>query len=132
MSFMSTSMMNEILVILGGVYTVLLIIFHVMFWRIFKWPETLMSLSVINRSTMQVLNISITFIFFIFAYLSFVHTHDLLNSRLGQSVLSLIACFWLFRAGQQVVFYKLKSRVSLGLTLCFLIGALLYGIPVIL
>ncbi len=125
-------MMNEVLVVLGGVYTVLLIIFHVLFWRIFKWPETLMSLSVVNRSTMQVLNISITFIFFIFAYVSFAHTDELLNTRLGHSLLSLIACLWLFRAVQQVIFYKLKDRASLALTFCFLLGAVLYGIPAIM
>ena len=121
--------MNELLVILGGVYTVFLILFHLLFWRIFKWPETLVSLSYINRSTIQVLNISITFVFFIFAYLSFVHTDELLNTQLGRSLLSLIACLWLFRAVQQVIFYKPKHKASLGLTFYFLLGAVLYGIP---
>ena len=123
--------MNEILIIAGGVYTVALIIFHVLFWRIFKWPETLRSLSYINKATMQVLNISITFVFFIFAYISFVHTHELLNTQLGKSLLVLISCLWLFRAAQQIVFYKLKYKASAGLTFFFLIGALLYGVPAI-
>jgi len=123
--------MNETLIISGGVYTVVLIIFHVLFWRIFKWPETLDSLNYVNKATMQVLNISITFIFFIFAYVSFAHTQELLNTRLGNSLLALISCLWLFRAAQQVVFYKLKHKASVGLTVFFLLGAFLYGIPVI-
>ncbi len=82
--------MNEMLIIAGGVYTVALIIFHLLFWRIFKWPETLGALNYVNKATMQVLNISITFIFFIFAYLSFVHTQELLNTRMGNSLLVLI------------------------------------------
>lgn len=123
--------MNEILIIAGGFYTVALIIFHALFWRIFNWPETLMPLNYINRATMQVLNISITFVFFIFAYISFAHTHELINTQLGNSLLVLISCLWLFRTAQQVIFYKLKHKASVGLTFFFLIGAFLYGVPVI-
>jgi len=123
--------MNEAFIIAGGIYTAVLIIFHMLFWRIFKWPETLDSLNYVNKATIQVLNISITFIFFIFAYVSFAHTQELLNTRLGNSLLVLISCLWLFRAVQQVVFYKLKHKASVGLTVFFLIGAFLYGMPVI-
>ena len=123
--------MKEALIISGGIFTVALIIFHLLFWRIFKWPETLKSLNYVNKATMQVLNISITFIFFIIAYISFVHTHELLNTQLGKTLLVLISGLWLFRAVQQVVFYKLKHKASVGLTFYFLIGALLYGLPAI-
>lgn len=123
--------MNEILVVAGGVYTVSLIVFHILFWHIFKWPKTLETLNSVNRSTMQVLNISITFIFFIFAYISFAHTSELLNTPLGNALLVLISCLWLFRAILQLVFYKLKHPASVGLTLYFLTGAFLYGIPVV-
>jgi hypothetical protein len=121
--------MNEILVIVGGIYMVALVTFHVLFWRIFKWPETLMSLDKINKSTIQVLNLSITFIFLIFAYISFMHTDELLNTQLGKSILILISILWLFRAAQQVVFYGNRHKASIGLTIYFLLGALLYGIP---
>lgn len=124
--------MNETLIIVGGAYTAVLIIFHVLFWRIFKWPETLNSLNYINKATIQVLNISITFVFFIIAYISLAHTHELLTTRLGNSLLVLISCLWLFRAAQQVVFYKLKHKASIGLTFYFLTGAFLYGLPVII
>jgi len=124
--------MKELLIIAGGIYTVALIVFHVLFWNIFKWPKTLMSLNYVNRATMQVLNISITFIFFIFAYLSFLHTHELLHTQLGNTLLILISCLWFFRAIQQVAFYNIKNKASAGLTLYFLIGALLYGLPVII
>lgn len=124
--------MKELLILAGGAYTILLIVFHVLFWRIFKWPETLDSLNYINKATIQVLNISITFIFFIFAYVSFAHTQELLNTPLGKSLLVLISVLWLFRAVQQVIFYKLKHRASVGLALYFLLGAFLYGAPVII
>ncbi len=124
--------MNELLIIAGGIYTVVLVVFHLLFWHIFKWPERLASLTHIDRATMQVLNISITFIFIIFAYISFAHTHELLNTQLGKSLLVLISCLWFFRAVQQVLFYRLKHKASVALTLFFLIGAALYGAPVIM
>ncbi len=106
-----------------------LAVFHVLFWRIFKWPETLAPLNRVDRATTQVLNISITFIFAIFAYISLAHTDELLNTTLGKSILILISIFWLFRTGQQIVFYDMRHKVSIGLTIYFLVGALLYGIP---
>lgn len=123
--------MSEILIISGGVYTVVLIIFHVLFWRIFNWPETLEPLNHINKATIQVLNISITFIFLLFAFVSFFHTQELLETPLGNTFLIFISTLWLFRAGQQVVFYKLKHKASIGLAVYFLVGAFLYGMPAI-
>ena len=123
--------MKEALIYAGGVYTIGLIVFHLLFWRIFNWPETLKHLNYVNKATIQVLNISITFIFFIFAYLSFAHTHELLNTPLGRALLILIASLWLFRAVLQIIFYKLRHKASLGLTVLFLTGAVLYGMPVI-
>ncbi|VAW66990.1 hypothetical protein MNBD_GAMMA09-1451 [hydrothermal vent metagenome] len=121
--------MNEKLIIAGGIYHIILIIFHTLFWRIFRWPETISSLNYVNKSIIQVLNISITFIFFIFSYISFVHTQELLNTSLGHSLLWLISALWLFRAGQQIYFYGLKHRASIGLTLFFIMGSVLYGLP---
>ena len=111
--------MNEKLIIAGGVYNIALILFHVMFWRIFKWPETLNSLNYVNKATIQVLNISITFIFFIFSYISFALTQELINTPLGNSLLALMSGLWLFRAVQQVIFYKLKHKASVVLTFFF-------------
>jgi len=123
--------MNEKLIIAGGFYNIALIVFHVMFWRIFKWPETISSLNYINKATIQVLNISITFIFFIFSYISFAHTQELISTPLGTSLLMFMSALWLFRAAQQVIFYKLKHKASIALTIFFLIGAGLYGIPAV-
>lgn len=124
--------MKETLIISGGIYTLGLVLFHLLFWRVFNWPDTLMTTNYVNRATMQVLNISITFIFCIFAYLSFVHTQELVDTHLGRTLLLLISGLWLFRSALQVVFYKLKHKASIGLTFYFLLGAILYGVPVII
>lgn len=123
--------MNEILILSGGIYMLGLIVFHILFWRIFNWPESLMPLNRINKSTIQVLNLSITFIFAIFAYISFAHSDELLNTELGKSLLVLISTLWLFRTALQVLFYGVRHKASLALSAYFFLGSLLYGIPLL-
>ncbi len=123
--------MNEILIKIGGFYNILLIVFHVLFWRIFNWQEDLKTLTFLNRCTMQVLNISITLVFVIFSYISFAHTNELLHTPLGNILLALISIFWFARAAQQVIFYKLKHWISWVFMLFFSLGGVLYGIPFI-
>ena len=121
--------MKEHLVVAGGIYNIALVVFHVLFWRIFNWPETIDSLNPVNKATIQVLNISITFIFFMFAYISFAHTQELVSTPLGNTLLVLMSALWLFRAAQQVYFYKFRHRASIGLAIFFAGGAVIYGVP---
>lgn len=115
----------------GGIYNIAFVLFHLLFWRIFNWKDDLRSLSFLNRAIMQVLNLSLTFAFFIFSYISLLHTGELLSTPLGQSLLLLMALFWFLRAIQQVIFFKLKHWGSLAFLGLFLIGALLYAVPAI-
>ncbi len=119
----------EILVIAGGYYNIALVIFHLLFWRIFDWDTDLRSLSFLNRAIMQVLNISLSLVFLIFAWLSLAHPQALLDSALGNQLLLLMALFWFARAVQQLVFFKLRHWISWAFLGWFLLGALLYGIP---
>ena len=119
----------EFLIKAGGIYCFGFVIFHLMFWRLFNWGEDLKSLSFINRATMQVLNLSLTFAFVIFGYISLFHSRELLETALGHSLLVLISLFWLLRAIEQVVFFKLKHWASAVFLMVFLAGAVLYGVP---
>ena len=119
----------DLLINAGGVYCVVLIVFHVLFWKIFRWDKELRKLNHLNRAIMQVLNISLTFVFAIIAYVSFVHASDLLSTTIGRTFLGAIALLWLFRAIQQIVFFKLEHWVSWAFLVFFLAGAVIYGIP---
>ena len=121
----------ELLVKAGGIYNIALVVFHLLFWRIFNWKEDLRSLSFLNRAIMQVLNLSLTFAFVIFSYISLVHTKELISTSLGQSLLSLIALFWFARSVEQVVFFKLKNWRSRAFLVFFLVGTVLYAVPAI-
>ncbi|MDH5445528.1 MAG: hypothetical protein OEY52_08210 [Gammaproteobacteria bacterium] len=123
--------MNELFIKAGGVYNILLVIFHLMFWKLFDWEKDLRSLRFLNRAIIQVLNISLTLVFVIFAYLSLWHTQELLSTRLGNHLIFLISLFWLARAIQQPVFFKLQHWGSWGFMVFFLVGSAIYFIPFI-
>ena len=121
----------ETLVRIGGVYCVALVLFPVSLWKIFAWAEQLPRLNRLNQAIMQVLNLSLTFVFGILAYLSFAHADALLNTELGRVFLGALALFWLFRSVLQVVFFKLEHWGGWAFLALFQSGALIYGVPVV-
>lgn len=127
MKFGSDFFILEKVVLLGGIYHIGFIIFHLFFWKIFNWDVTLRKLNSIDRSTIQVLNISLTFVFTIFAYLSINYSAELVSTKLGLSILLFISLFWFFRAIQQVYFYGLKNRLSIMLFIIFILGGIIYS-----
>ena len=123
--------MYEGLIQAGGVFHLALLVFHLMFWRLFDWERELRSLSFINRAVMPVLNLSLILLFALFGYLSLFHSRELLTSALGHSLLVGLAVFWAARAAQQIVFFKLRHWMSWVFLLIFSGGAGLYAIPAI-
>lgn len=116
---------NTVLLI-GGLYHLGFVLFHLMFWKIFNWKRELRLLNVINRGVMQILNLCLTFVFFIFAYISIIHGHELLTTGIGRSLLVFISIFWFLRAVEQVVYFKLKKGRSIVLFITFILGMMIY------
>lgn len=121
----------EALIKTGGLYNIALVIFHLLFWQLFNWAEDLRSLSTLNRAIMQVVNLSLVFVFTMFAYLSLIHTTELLSTTLGRALLLSISVFFFLRAILQVVFFRLLRWGSVAFLVFFLAGGVLYGIPAI-
>ena len=119
-------MTNETILYIGGIYNIAFIIFHLFFWKIFKWEKDLKRLSFTNGNILQILNLSLTFCFVIFAYLSFLYNHELISTPLGNIILKLIAFFWFFRALQQIYFFGIKNVISFLFVIGFLLGAVIY------
>jgi hypothetical protein len=121
----------ELLLKLGGLYNLAFAIFHILFWKIFKWDSELVKLGFLNRAIMQVLNLCLTFCFLLFSYLSFFHITELLTTGLGNAILAGIAVFWLLRAIEQIVFFKVRYWGSILFFLVFIGGAAIYAVPLI-
>ncbi len=124
-------MTNETLIFIGGFYNFAFAIFHLLFWRIFNWDKDLKRMNFTNGNILQILNLSLTFVFIIFAFLSFLYTQEIISTQLGNSILRLISFFWFFRALQQIYFFGLKNKISVLFFMLFLIGSGIYIYPVL-
>lgn len=124
-------MNSDTLLMFGGIFNLVFAVFHLSFWRIFNWQQDLKPLRYVNRALMQILNLCLTFVFFIFAYISFSYTYDLLITRLGHSIIASISVFWFLRAFMQVAFFGLKNKTSILFFVLFLIGGVLYIYPLV-
>jgi hypothetical protein len=127
-------MMNDLsgtTIMIGGVYNLGFAIFHLMFWRIFRWKKDLSRLTFINRSVMQILNLCLTFVFLLMAYVSFFNTSELIQTNLGKALLVGFSLFWFLRMIEQIIFFGIRNLISIALTLVFLFGCVIYLIPLI-
>lgn len=120
------------LIIIGGVYNLGFAIFHLFFWKVFRWKKDLASISRVNRSIVQILNLCLTFMILFMAYVSFFHIADLMTTALGSATLIAISLFWLFRMIEQLIFFSSKNRSSIYFTCVFALGFLLYLVPFLL
>lgn len=113
----------------GGIFHLVIAIFHLFFGRIFHWKEDLASLTRVNRAIMQILNLCLTFLFLVITFVSFAHPTELISASLGRTILASIALFWVLRLILQFVFFGVRHRVSNLFIIIFAVGALLYLIP---
>ena len=123
--------MKNILLSIAGYYCIAFAIFHVLFWKIFRWKADLQRLTDVNRAIMQILNLCLTFVFLFIGIAVLLYQPDFLGTKLGTFILVSMAIFWILRAAEQIIFFGLKSTVSTSLFGIFLIGGGLFMIPVL-
>ena len=116
----------EKLLLIGALFHLAFVAFHLLFWKLFDWVQDLKKLSHINKSVMQILNLRLIFVFLIFAYISYFNASEMLNSKLGLTMIAAIALFWGFRSVEQIFYFGIKNLASNILLLLFLFGTALY------
>jgi len=101
--------MNKTLLLdLCGIYNLAFAIFHLFFWKIFKWKEDLRKNSVGNRAVIQILNIRLIYIFLLMAFIYFVYPQQLMETELGLVLLIGFLGFWVGRTVEQFIFLRIK------------------------
>ncbi len=121
----------EIFITMGGIFNLGFAAFHLFFWKIFHWKDDLASLTHINRSVMQILNLCLILLFLIMAYVSFLFPAELASTKLGRVLAASFSLFWFLRTTEQIIFFGVRRKISLALTLVFLAGGFLYLLPVL-
>lgn len=120
-------MKPELLIWSGGLFHVAFVIFHLAFWKLFRWDSELAKLTSLNRAVVQVLNLALTVVFVIFAYLSLTGASEMARTELGRSLTLSIAIFWYLRAVLQIAFFGLRRLPSIAFFVVVLAGASLYA-----
>jgi hypothetical protein len=123
-----TPSIASLLVKVSGYASIGWVIFHLLFWQLFDWRAELRRLSHLNSGVMQVLNLCLSFVFLLFAYVSLWHTKELLVPGLGRTVALGIGAFWLFRFLLQPLFWG-TSLTSLLFALLFVLMSACYLAP---
>jgi hypothetical protein len=104
-----------------GLYHLGFALFHLGFWKLFRWKEELGRLGHLNRAIMQTLNLCMTYFAFGIAVLALVFP-----AALNAALLLMLAGFWVLRAVEQVVFFRrVPARINAALVALFLVGAAL-------
>lgn len=119
------------LIYIGGFYCLAFAIFHLAFWKLFDWKNELPKLKAVNRGVMQVLNLRLTYVFFVVAFLSFFFADDLISTKLGNVILASISIFAVMRAIEQLIFWKVE-KVGIVFFFILLIGAGIFAAPLFL
>jgi hypothetical protein len=121
--------LNESLLLAGGGLHALWAAFHAAFWWLFRWREDLPHLAPVNRRVMHLLNLAVTSVFAAASFVSFTRRQELLTTPLGATVLWAIGLCWAVRAAEQPLFFGLRSRRSLSLTVLFAATSAAYLVP---
>lgn len=121
----------KILIYSCGVYSIGFAIFHLYFWKLFDWKNDLKKLSLANKAIIQIANLRLIYFFLFVAVICFVFPDELYHSKLGNAFLIGISLFWLGRTIEQFIFLRVKHRMVYSLTLVFILGAILFALPVV-
>lgn len=115
---------------LCGIYSFCFALFHIGFWKIFNWKEEVRSLSFANKGILQTLNVQIIWFFSMVAIICFAFPKELVSTNFGKTFLGGNAAFWLIRAINQFIFFRINHYKIHILTIIFLLGAILFTIPI--
>ena len=119
----------EFLITAGGYASLGWLVFHLCFWWLFEWRAELRRLSFTNRNVMQILNLCLSFVFALFAFLSLRHTEEILGpTPLGRTALAGIGGFWLLRFVEQPLFFGF-TWPSIVFSLLFALTSACYLLP---
>jgi hypothetical protein len=124
--------MDRTLLIICGIYNLVFAIFHILFWKLFKWKEDLKGNSLANRAIIQILNIRLIYVFLLMGFIYIVYPEQLMETKIGFVLLIGFLGFWIGRTVEQFIFFKIKSKMVSVLTIIFCIGIVLHLLPLVL
>lgn len=125
-------MNKELVIYLCGLYSLGFAIFHMFFWRLFRWSTDLQNISKANKAIIQIANLRLIYIFLFMSFICFFFTQDLYTTGLGKAFLTGSSLFWLGRTIEQFIFLRINRLVVHLLTFFFIAGMILFLLPLLI
>lgn len=122
---------HDIVLLLCAAHSLALALFHVAFWRLFRWPDTLRGTTLPNRAILQIANVQLIWVFLGVAALCLWCPEQLRGTPLGQAVLAGMSGFWWLRLIQQFVFLRVHHWLVHALSVVFALGGVLFAWPLV-
>jgi len=123
---------DQVMIFLCGIYSLGFVVFHSQFWRLFDLKNDLANLQPANKAIMQIANIRLIYFFLFVAAVCFIFPEELETTPLGKFFMISMSLFWLGRTIEQFVFLRIKHPMVEVLTYIFLLGAIMFAVPVLL
>ena len=120
------------MIFLCGLYSLGFAVFHSQFWRLFDWKNDLAKLQPANKAIMQIANIRLIYFFVFVAAVCFIFPQELETTFFGKFFMIGMSLFWLGRTIEQFVFLRIKHPMVEVLTYIFILGAIMFAVPVLL
>ena len=121
---------------IGGIFYLILAIFHLFYPRLFRWKSNLEGLEVKRRyvikQNLYVSNASMFVLWLFFSFLSLFYARELLLTSIGKGILIGIVVFWIIRIFViQPIYIGIKTKESIIRVLFFIVGAAFYLVPLV-
>lgn len=120
---------TNLVLLLCAVHSFALAAFHIGFWKLFKWPETLQSTTFANRAVLQIANVQLIWVFLLIGALCLRFPEELATTALGRTLLLGMSLFWGVRVIGQFVWLRVNRPLVHVLTVVFALGAILFALP---
>jgi hypothetical protein len=124
--------MDGLMILLCGIYCCGMAFFHLFFAKLFDWKNDLAKLNVANRAIIQITNLRLIYLFVFVALICFLFPGQLTSTSLGRFFMIGMSVFWFTRTIEQFIYLKINHPMVHLLTYLFLVGAILFLVPIIL
>lgn len=106
-------------------------LFHLSFWKLFRWREDLAGISIASRAILQIANLRLIYLFSGVGLLCLLYPNELQTSPLGRAFLLGMSLFWIGRLIEQMIFLRFNRPLIHALSFLFVVGAALFAWPLL-
>jgi len=122
---------SKILIYACGICSVAFAVFHMLFWKLFRWKEDLQKISLANKAIIQIANLRLNYIFLITGLACFLFPVDLRHTKPGNFFLIAMSLFWMGRTIEQFIFLRIRHLKIFILTILFIAASVLFLLPLL-